>query len=190
LERISHLFFFQTELPYNFCSGATNIPNWGPRLQSLHGAFVAEYSRVNSDMQQKVGYPPAEDPEYVLGYMNVATNQVSNRFDCLGLTLEMPFKDCLSNPDPDRGWNASRSRKLGATVLEAILYVQPYLRVEGEFWTNLPAEDAWIATDDNYQEAAKKATEDEDDGPGFQMLKKRYYSDVRQIPNNLHVGNK
>lgn len=26
--------------------------------------------------------------------------QVAQRFDCLSVTLEMPFKDCANNPDP------------------------------------------------------------------------------------------
>lgn len=44
------------ELPYNFISGANLIPNWSDRLEWLHGAFTAHYSRTNNDMQQKIGY--------------------------------------------------------------------------------------------------------------------------------------
>jgi murein tripeptide amidase MpaA len=77
------------ELPFNFISGAEHVPNWGKRLESLHGAFVASYMRANSDMQQEFGYPAPESPEFVLNYMNVATNQVCHRFDCLAMTLEM-----------------------------------------------------------------------------------------------------
>jgi murein tripeptide amidase MpaA len=162
------------ELPYNFISGATLIPKWGPRLESLHGAFTASYSRANSDMQQKIGYPPAECAEDVLKYMNVATNQVSNRFDCFGITLEMPFKDCMSNPDPSHGWSPARSQKLGASVLEPLEYIHPFLRAEGEWWTKLPAEDAYVATTDDYQNESEIKEE-------FKPLKKRFYSDVHEI---------
>jgi murein tripeptide amidase MpaA len=163
------------ELPYNFLSGANCVPNWGKRLESLHGAFCAAYTRANRDMQQKIGYPPADDPEEVLKFMNVATNQVSSRFDCLGLTLEMPFKDCRTNSDPDRGWNPQRSRQLGASVLSPLEYVHPYLRAEGEFWLALPDDDAYVVTTDDYQDEMAGATEE------FKMLKKRFYSDVHEI---------
>jgi murein tripeptide amidase MpaA len=162
------------ELPYNFLSGAEKTPKWNKRMESLHGAFTAAYTRANSDMQQAIGYPPPESEEKVLGYMNIATNQVSNRFDCLGMTLEMPFKDCRSNPDPEYGWSPARSRKLGASVLDPIEYIHPYLRAEGDFWTALPQEDAYVETTDDYQEQ-KDFTEE------FKMLKKRFYSDVHEI---------
>lgn len=161
------------ELPYNFISGANLIPNWGPRMEALHGAFTAAYSRTNSDMQQAIGYPPPESAKMVAEYMNVATNQVAQRFDCLAVTLEMPFKDCRSNPDPERGWSPARSRKLGASVLEPLMYVHPFLRATEPFWDSLPTEDAYVATTDDY---LNEPTEDE-----FVPLKKRFYSDVHEI---------
>jgi len=172
------------ELPYNFISGAEKTPRWNesPRLQALHGAFVAAYSRANSDMQQAIGYPPPESAEGVLGYMNVATNQVSNRFNCLGMTLEMPYKDCLSNSDPDFGWTPARCRKLAASVLDPMEYVHPYLRSEEEFWNSLPPEDAYVETTDDYQHEKDTA----EDPERFIMLKKRYYSDVHEIHKPVH----
>mmetsp|Transcript_34679 Transcript_34679/g.54132 ORF Transcript_34679/g.54132 Transcript_34679/m.54132 type:complete len:463 (+) Transcript_34679:114-1502(+) len=162
------------ELPFNFLSGAEQVPKWGKRMESLHGAFTAAYTRANSDMQQKIGYPPAETPEDALQYMNVATNQIANRFDCFGATLEMPFKDCMSNKDPDRGWSPARSRKLGASVLDPLEYIHPYLRDETDFWTRLPAEDAYVTTGSTY---------DVEEKDGFVPLAshKRFYSDVHEI---------
>ncbi len=163
------------ELPFNFISGAEKTPKWGKRMESLHGAFVAAYQRANSDMQQKIGYPAPESEEDALKYMNVATNQIATRFDCLAMTLEMPFKDCLSNSDPERGWSPARSRKLGASVLAPLEYIHPYLRAEGEFWTQLPPEDAYVPTTDDYEAELRAATEG-----GFVPLSKtkRFYSDV------------
>ena len=162
------------ELPFNFLSGAEQVPKWGKRMESLHGAFLAAYTRANSDMQQKIGYPPADSPEAALQYMNVATNQVANRFDCFGATLEMPFKDCMSNKDPERGWTPARARKLGASVLEPLEYIHPYLRDETEFWTKLPPEDAYVTTTDKY---------DVEEKDGFVPLAshRRFYSDVHEI---------
>jgi murein tripeptide amidase MpaA len=169
------------ELPYNFLSGSNCIPKWSSRLEALHGAFCAAYSRTNSDMQQQYGYPPSESTADVLPYMNVATNQVSNRFECLAVTLEMPFKDCQSNPDPDLGWNPKRSRQLGASVVDALLYVQPYLRVDSDFWmATLTADDAYVVTTNDYQGNGNDGdANDLDDG--FKMIKKRFYSDVHEI---------
>eukprot|EP00522_Entomoneis_paludosa_P007843 CAMPEP_0172444896 /NCGR_PEP_ID=MMETSP1065-20121228/4908_1 /TAXON_ID=265537 /ORGANISM="Amphiprora paludosa, Strain CCMP125" /LENGTH=416 /DNA_ID=CAMNT_0013195641 /DNA_START=1 /DNA_END=1251 /DNA_ORIENTATION=+ len=161
------------ELPFNFISGAEHVPNWSKRLETLHGAFTAAYTRANSDMQPHIGYPPMESPEQALPYMNVATNQVSNRFQCLSVTLEMPFKDCLSNPDPERGWTPARSRRLGASVLDPLEYIAPHLRTPEED-LKLPTEDAYIAPTDNYQEPEVAPGE-------FQMLKKRFFSDVLEI---------
>jgi murein tripeptide amidase MpaA len=163
------------ELPFNFTSGAVNTPQWGPRLQALHGAFVAAYSR-NSELQQKIGYKEA-DAETVKRYMNIAANQVSLLFDCLGIVLEMPFKDCLTNPEPTVGWNPAKSRELGKQVLEALIYIHPYLRAEGEFWTSLPPEDAYVETTDEYE------VEEPEDDDGFKPLKHtaRFYSDVHEV---------
>jgi murein tripeptide amidase MpaA len=142
------------ELPFNFLSGAEATNNWGPRLESLHGAFAAAYARSNPDMQTAVSYTPGTPP----GRPNTATNAVTNRFDCLAITLEMPFKDCLSNPDPEFGWSPNRSRMLGASVVEALAYVQPYLRASGEFWTELPPQDAYVRPSNKYDLADYEQT--------------------------------
>jgi murein tripeptide amidase MpaA len=135
------------ELPYNFLAQPA-VPNWGLRLESLHGAFLAAYQRSNPDMQQEYAYEPSDQPSEVL---NIANDQVAHRFDCLSITLEMPFKDCLSYPDPERGWSPARSRKLGASVLDPLMYVYPYLRADGEFWKDLPPDDAYVRPTINYK---------------------------------------
>uniref|UniRef100_A0A7S3VEH8 Peptidase M14 domain-containing protein n=1 Tax=Chaetoceros debilis TaxID=122233 RepID=A0A7S3VEH8_9STRA len=135
------------ELPYNFIAGAEGCPNWSPRLQSLQGAFLAQYSRTNSDMQVAVGYEPEEPGE---GRMNVCSNQIAVRYNCLAVTLEQPFKDCMSNPDPERGWNAARSSMLGSSVLEPLVYVGPFLRTDNEFWVNTEDSAAAFGEDDMY----------------------------------------
>ena len=62
----------------------------------------------------------------------------------------MPFKDCLSNPDPARGWNAARASALGASVLDPLAYIHPYLRSSEEFWNDLPKEDAYVRPTEKY----------------------------------------
>ena len=136
------------ELPYNFLAGAEESQNWGPRLQALRGAFVAAYCRANPGMQAEFGYPPPTSPEDALP--NIGTNAIANLFDCLSVTLEMPFKDCWSNPDPERAWSPSRARKLGSSSLDAMAYIHSYLQDDGdnELWEHLPASDAYICPRD------------------------------------------
>jgi murein tripeptide amidase MpaA len=137
------------ELPFNFLSGAEGTVHWGgSRLESLHGVLCAAYSRTNPDMQIPVGYDPSPAGSAL---KNIATNAVADRFNCLAVTLEMPFKDCLSNPNPERGWSPNRARMLGASVLEPLAYVHPYLRAETDDWIGrLPAEDAYVAPSSQY----------------------------------------
>ena len=123
--------------------------NWGPRLEALHGAFLGAYVRANNDMQKEVGYEPPEDPSKAPP--NESTNAVANRFNCLAVTLEMPFKDCQTNPDPERGWSPNRSRMLGASVVEPLAYIHPYLRDESEFWNNLPDDDKYVKPTSEFQ---------------------------------------
>lgn len=157
------------ELPYVFFSGAEKTPVWGDRIRHLHGFFVSSYQRANSDVQKEIGYPPPDSEEAALKYMNVATNQISCRFNCLGLTLEMPYKDCATNPNPNEGFSPLRAKKLGTDLVEALEDVHSYLRAEGEFWSAFSEEDSYVVPTDNFKE------------DGFIMLKKRFYSDVRPI---------
>jgi len=135
------------ELPFNFLAGGEGCPNWSPRLEMLQGAFLQQYARSNSDMQVPIAYEPEEPGQ---GRLNVCSNQIGTRYDCLSVTLEMPFKDCLSNPDPDRGWNPARSKMLGASVLEPLLYVGKYLRMEGEFWKDVAKDEGVFGEEDKY----------------------------------------
>ncbi|KAL3802227.1 hypothetical protein HJC23_001771 [Cyclotella cryptica] len=159
------------ELPYVFLSGAEKTPRWGERMEALHGYFAGCYGRANADVQREIGYPPPQSEEKALQYMNVGTNQVSNRFDCLGLTLEMPYKDCATNPDSEGGFGPLRAKRLGRSLVEALDGVAPFLRAEGEFWSVFSEEDRYVEPTDNYKEE------------GFVMLKKRFYSDVRPHDN-------
>ena len=134
-------------LPFNFLAGSEGCTNWGPRLKGLHGAFLASYERANSDMQRKISYEP-DEPNHALE--NVCSNQIALRFDCFSATLEQPFKDCLSNPDPTRGWNPARASMLGQSVIDALAYIHPYLRDESEFWNSLPLEDKYVRPTNKY----------------------------------------
>ncbi|MCY1185158.1 hypothetical protein D9M73_259140 [compost metagenome] len=60
--------------------------------------------------------------------MTLACNSVGERFDCLSLTLEMPFKDNDNAPDAETGWSGKRSKALAFDVLSTVLHMAPRLR--------------------------------------------------------------
>lgn len=53
---------------------------------------------------------------------------MGQRFDCLAVTLEQPFKDAANAPEPVREWSPERAQRLGSSLLNAITSVLPKLR--------------------------------------------------------------
>jgi murein tripeptide amidase MpaA len=49
-------------------------------------------------------------------------------YDCLSLTLEMPFKDHDDAPEPIAQWSGARSKALAGAVLETLLKMVDDLR--------------------------------------------------------------
>jgi murein tripeptide amidase MpaA len=113
------------ELPYNFIQGADGIPGWTPRLAGLLERFQAAYVVANNHFQVGHGYPQAKPGQ---GNMTMATNQIGERFGCLSMTLEQPFKDTVETPDAVHGWSPDRAAALGASVLEPMATVINDLR--------------------------------------------------------------
>ena len=113
------------ELPYNFFAGAEGIPGWSDRLEGLQARFIAAAIAATPELQDTHGYPKAAPGR---ANLTMCTNQVAQRFDCLALTLEQPFKDNLDAPDPDAGWSPERSKQLGASMLVPIEGILPHLR--------------------------------------------------------------
>ena len=130
------------ELPFAFIAGCEGLPIWGERIKVLQGAFLGAYCRANPDMQRRFGYE-ADAP---LGSnLAIGSNQVAQRFDCLGFTLEMPFKDCASNvggdgpgdgpgggpgggPGVSGTFQGERCSALGASLLDGLAHVAASLR--------------------------------------------------------------
>lgn len=135
------------ELPFAFVAGAEGCRNWGARLESLQGAFLAAYSRANSDMQQAVGYEPEPPGEANLA---VCSNQIAVRFDALAVTLEMPFKDSASHPSDEAGFDGNRAAMLGASLVDALAYVAPQLRTEAGTLPHFPPADAYVRASPEY----------------------------------------
>eukprot|EP00879_Flechtneria_rotunda_P018014 GHRR01018879.1.p1 GENE.GHRR01018879.1~~GHRR01018879.1.p1 ORF type:complete len:337 (+),score=67.21 GHRR01018879.1:316-1326(+) len=113
------------ELPYCFLAGAEGIPGWTDRMAKLQAAFIAAYQRASPDLQTNFGYEvdPAGEAN-----MALCTNMVAQRYDCLALTLEMPFKDTADHPEYKQGWSPERAKRFGAAMLTAVNDILPQLR--------------------------------------------------------------
>ena len=104
-------------LPYNFIAGAEGIKNWTPRLAELQQEFTQHLELVNPDFQNVKGYQ-LDEPNSA--DMSICTNFIAQTFDCLSMTLEMPFKDTIETPNKIQGWSPERCQNLGASCLDAI----------------------------------------------------------------------
>ena len=112
-------------IPANFIAGAEGIVGWSERLADLQQRYLEALLTTSPDFQTELGYPV--DPP---GQANpaIATNFLGQHFDCLSMTLEMPFKDHRDNPEPVQGWSPARCRRLGRDCLTAMAQVLPVLR--------------------------------------------------------------
>ncbi len=105
-------------LPYNFVAGNEMLINFSPAQAAHQQAFIERYKQASPDFQSKVGYAASKYKEDML---TLASKYIGHTFQCLSLTLEMPFKDNADLPDALVGWNGARSAHLGAAILQAIL---------------------------------------------------------------------
>ncbi|MCD6092318.1 MAG: hypothetical protein J7J72_12560 [Bacteroidales bacterium] len=104
-------------LPYNFISSIEGIPSYDAHLKMLNEKFSASLKRISPDFQTTHGYPKNEAGQ---ANLNVCGKGIGERFKCLSVTLEMPFKDNADMPDEIFGWSPERSMNLGASALNPI----------------------------------------------------------------------
>jgi len=112
-------------LPYIFVSSIEGIPSYDAHLKFLLTSFKEHWKTINPDFQTEQGYPVNEPGT---ANLNICSKAIGERFSCLSLTIEMPFKDNANLPDPVFGWSPERSEKLGESVLDVILRVVDDLR--------------------------------------------------------------
>lgn len=108
------------ELPYNFVAAAEGIPGYSEYLAKMEKKFIDHWMDTCPDFQDTHKYP-LEKPGKA--NMTICTNQIAHRFGCLALTIEMPFKDNADLSDATYGWSDVRSKILGASVLNPVLFV-------------------------------------------------------------------
>jgi len=113
------------EIPYVFAAACEGNPGYTPRIEALEKHFRSHLSTLTRDFQTTHGYTRDLPGE---ANMTLACNAVGEKYDCLSLTLEMPFKDNDDAPNPNTGWSGKRSMQLGKDVLSSVADIVGLLR--------------------------------------------------------------
>ena len=112
-------------IPHVFIAGFEGIPSITDKQMGLLRDYQARLARLTPDFQTRIGYPSAAPGK---ANLTMSTNAVAERFGCLAMTLEMPFKDNDDLPDPQAGWSPGRSKALGRDCLAALAEIVGDLR--------------------------------------------------------------
>jgi murein tripeptide amidase MpaA len=112
-------------IPANFLAGFEGIPSLGDRQLKLFDLFGETLERLSPDFQRSQGY---EVPPPGQANMSMSTTQLAERYGCVSMTLEMPFKDNFDLPDQVYGWSPQRSKYLAFACLDALHALLPELK--------------------------------------------------------------
>lgn len=112
-------------IPHVFTAGCEGNPGFTPRIEKLEEHFRSHLKHTTKDFQTTYGYTRDEPGQ---ANMTLACNSVGQKYDCLSLTLEMPFKDHDDHPDKITGWSGKRSKQLGKDVLTTLADMVDTLR--------------------------------------------------------------
>ncbi|EGH66137.1 peptidase M14, carboxypeptidase A [Pseudomonas syringae pv. actinidiae str. M302091] len=113
------------EIPQVFTAACEGNPGYTAHQRQLEERFRSRLSDVTVDFQTVYGYPRSAPGQ---ANMNLAANAIGERYKCLALTLEMPFKDHDNAPDPLTGWSGKRSAQLAKDVLSVLAEMVADLR--------------------------------------------------------------
>lgn len=105
------------ELPYVFLGGPLEVPSVTEAMRQNFRTFQETLQTTNPDYKRGYEYPggaPA-NPD-----LRMAWNYIGERFQCLSILVEQPFKDCEHAADTLKGWSPERSKRLGAASLTAL----------------------------------------------------------------------
>jgi murein tripeptide amidase MpaA len=112
-------------IPANFLAGFEGIPSVTDGQLQLFNRFAETLERLSPDFQREQGY---EIPAPGQANMSMSTTQLAERYGCVSMTLEMPFKDNLKLPDEVYGWSPQRSKYLAYACLDALHAILPELQ--------------------------------------------------------------
>ena len=112
-------------IPHNFIAGPEGVPSFSKRQGKLLGAYKEALLSANPDFQLSHGYPANKPGK---ANLKIGANWIAERFGCLSMTLEMPFKDIADVAEQRQGWSPARCRAMGRSNLDAIHAVLGDLR--------------------------------------------------------------
>ena len=112
-------------IPANFLAGFEGIPSITERQLRLFNLFGETLEKLSPDFQRSKGY---EIPAPGDANMSMSTTQLAERYGCVSMTLEMPFKDNFDLPDEIYGWSPQRSKYLAFACLDSLHAVLPELK--------------------------------------------------------------
>jgi len=104
-------------LPYNFVVRNEGIPSYNEKLKEKEDLFVKLLMSEDRAFQDEFGYGKDLPGK---ANLTLASKFVAEKFGCLALTIEMPYKDNPILPDKIHGWDDRQSRKLGESTLKVI----------------------------------------------------------------------
>jgi len=107
--------------PCIFAVGCAGNPGYSDRLHRLERRFARNLAQCDRGFSPEHDYGP-NDPGK--GDLRIANNWVGERFDCLSMTIEMPFKDV----PPADGFSPDRASSFGRRSLECMFEVLGSLR--------------------------------------------------------------
>ena len=105
-------------IPVAFLAGFEGIPSWSDEQGERYYRFERILARRTPDFQTEQGYHKSKPGS---ANLTMSTNQLAERFGATAMTLEMPFKDNPTNPEPAQGWSPERSKLLARDCLAALL---------------------------------------------------------------------
>lgn len=113
------------EIPHVFTAACEGNPGYSPRLAQLEEHFRSTLCSLTADFQTLHGYTRDAPGQ---ANTTLACNAVGMAYDCLSLTLEMPFKDHDDAPNAVTGWSGARSKALASAVLDTLANMVDRLR--------------------------------------------------------------
>ncbi|QNN65001.1 carboxypeptidase family protein [Sphingomonas rhizophila] len=112
-------------IPANFLAGFEGIPSLTEGQTDLFALFSRTLERISPDFQTRQGY---EIPAPGQANLSMSTTQLAERYGCVSMTLEMPFKDNFDLPDDVYGWSPERSKYLASACLDSLHAILPELK--------------------------------------------------------------
>ena len=113
------------ELRCNFLGGPLEIPSRSVRLKGLFHRFEDAWAGASPEYERGHPYPGGSPAQADL---SMAWNWIAERFDCLSVLLEQPFKDTSWRQDATSGWSPQRAMAFGASLPTALHGILPHLR--------------------------------------------------------------